>query len=285
MKKVSILVNSCDLYEDAWDPTFKLFKIQWPDCPYDFVLNSETKEYSGDVENVRTICCSKKCTWTERFRYVLEKIDAPYVLFTLEDYFLLNKVNSEVFEEAVSVMDNNPKVGMICLAQTERTDIKTDQYEDKNFYSRVINEKCMIWCRICLYRRDYLLKLLKDHETIWEFEKYASYRARKLDYIILQQNNNAPEVFTFKIKVEDGYGITGRKWLPKNVEFFNELGIHVNYDRLGVYKSPPSSSEQKQIVNSKKSNGIREMLYSLKHFLKVTKKNIKKQQRKFKSTH
>ena len=27
---VTILVNSCDKYEDAWEPFFKLFSIQWP---------------------------------------------------------------------------------------------------------------------------------------------------------------------------------------------------------------------------------------------------------------
>lgn len=281
MKKVAILINSCDLYEDVWDPCLELFKIQWPNCPYDFILNSETKEYSGETENVRTICYGKKGTWTERFRYVLEQIESPYVLFTLEDYFLLNKVNAEVFEQAVSVMDNNSDVGMICLSHTDRADIKTGQYEDENFYARVIDNKCKIWCRICLYRRDYLLKLLRDHESIWEFEQFALYRARKLDYIILQQNNNAPEVFTFKIKIEDGYGITLRKWLPQNVDLFEKYGIKVNYERLGFF-SPSVSSEQ---IPSEKSNSIKEMLYSIKHTVKVIKKKLKKKYRKFKSTH
>ena len=283
MKKVTILINSCDLYKDAWEPGLKLFKIQWPDCPYDFVLNTETKKYDGEIKNVRTVCYSEKCTWTERFRYVLEQIESPYVLFTLDDYFLLNKVNSNVFERAVSVMDKNSNVGMICLAQTEKEKVKSNQYEDETFYSRVINPKCKIWCRTCLYRRDYLLKLLRDHETIWEFEQYASYRARKLNYIILQQNNNEPECFTFKIKIEDGYGITLRKWLPKNVELFKEHGIEVNFDGLGMY-SPPVSAEQTTSVDDKKTSNIREKLYSIKHFFKVMKKKINKQYRKFKST-
>lgn len=281
MKKVTIVVNSCDLYEDAWEPNFKLFKIQWPGCPYDFILNSETKIYNGEVENVRTICYRKKSTWTERFRYVLEQIDSPYVLITLEDYFLLNKVNSDVFEKAVSIMENNLNVGMICLSQTSREDIKTDQYEDENFYSRVINEKCMIWCRICLYRRDYLLELLRDHETIWEFEQYASYRARKLDYIILQQNNSSPEVFTFKIKIEDGYGITRGKWLPKNIELFEKHGIKVDFDRLGILV-PSVSSKQTHVDPPSKKN-IRELLYNVKHAGKEIKKKTKKQFRKIKS--
>lgn len=282
MNKVTILVNSCDLYKDAWEPTFKLYKVQWPDCPYSFVLNTETKEYDGEIKNVKTICYGKNGTWTERFEYVLNQIDSPYVLFTLEDYFLLNKVNSEVFEKAVSVMDNNSNVGMICLSHTDRENISTNEYEDENFYSRVIDPKCMIWCRICLYRRDYLLKLLRRHETIWEFEQYATYRAMKLNYIILQQNNNQPEVFTFKVKIEEGYGITLRKWLPKNVELFENFNIPVNYDNLGILEPTTIIKPQKSEINKK---DFREHLYDIKRFIRNTKKKIKKQYRKFKSTH
>ncbi len=282
MNKVTILVNSCDLYEDAWEPAFKLYKAQWPDCPYSFVLNTETKKYNGELANIKTICYGKKGTWTERFEFVLNQIDTPYVLFTLEDYFLLNKVNSEVFEKAVSVMDNNPNVGMICLSHTNRNDINNGDYEDENFYSRIIDSKCMIWCRICLYRREYLLKLLKSHESIWEFEQYAAYRAMKLNYIILQQNNNQPEVFTFKIKVEDGYGITLRKWLPKNVELFEKFNIQVNFDNLGMFDPEVLKKPQK---TKTKGKNLREQLYDVKRYFKNTKKIIKKQYRKFKSTH
>ncbi len=282
MNKVTILVNSCDLYEDAWEPTFKLYKVQWPDCPYKFVLNTETKEYSGESDNVKTICYGKKGTWTERFEYVLNQIDTPYVLFTLEDYFLLDRVNSDVFEKAVSVMDNNSNVGMICLSHTERENIATGEYEDENFYSRTIDPQCKIWCRICLYRREYLLKLLKNHESIWDFEQYATYRAMKLNYMILQQNNNQSEVFTFKVKIEDGYGITLRKWLPKNVELFEKFDIHVNFDNLGMFDPEVLKKPQK---SEKEEKNLKEQLYNIKRFAKNTKKKIKKQYRKFKSIH
>ena len=57
---ITILVNSCDLYEDAWYPFFKLLQIQWKDCPYDVVLHTETKVYDCDFMDVRTICTGKE---------------------------------------------------------------------------------------------------------------------------------------------------------------------------------------------------------------------------------
>lgn len=31
---VTVLVNSCDAYEDLWFPYFEFFRLNWPDCPY-----------------------------------------------------------------------------------------------------------------------------------------------------------------------------------------------------------------------------------------------------------
>lgn len=246
-KKVTVLINSCDLYKSAWEPFLELFLIQWPDCPYDFVINSETLDYTGNKKNVKAVHPDdKNMTWTQRFRYALNHIESEYVLFFIEDYFVLKPVNTRVFEHAVKVMDENPNVGMISLASTQKTGIKTDDYEDNDFYSRKIDEKNLIWCRTNLYRKDYLLKLLRDHETIWNFESYASYRAMKLPYIILQQNNNSPETFTFSVKVENGIGITRRKWLKGNVDLFKKYNINVDFDELGFHgeSAPKKPAEE-----------------------------------------
>ena len=84
---VTILVNSCDLYEDAWDPFFRLLKIQWPDCAYPVILNTETKEYHCDFMDVRTVKSGKKRSWSARLKYALDQIETRFVLFSLEDFF------------------------------------------------------------------------------------------------------------------------------------------------------------------------------------------------------
>lgn len=281
--KVTILMNSCDLYEDAWEPCLNLFKIQWPSCPYNFVINSETKIYNGAFNKVKTICPgTKTLTWTERLKYALDRINTPYIVFTLEDYFLLEHVNEVIFEKAVKIMDDNSNVGMVALSHTDKENLDTGEYKDDDFYSRVIDQKCMIWCRMNLYRREYLLKLLKMHETIWEFEEYALYRARKLGYIILQQNNNSRECFTFKVRIEEGYGITMRKWLPRNVELFKKHNIYVNFENLGLLSDDFFSTKSENCVDK---FSFKEKLYEIKKTPKKLKKNLGKKIRNFKSKH
>jgi hypothetical protein len=46
MGQYSILVNTCDKFEDCWDPFFKLFKFYWPDYTGTIYLNTEYKDYS-----------------------------------------------------------------------------------------------------------------------------------------------------------------------------------------------------------------------------------------------
>ena len=89
---ITILVNSCDFYEDAWDPFFKLLKIQWPNCPYKIALNTEKKVYQCDFMNVRTIKTGKEVSWTARLRSALNQIDSEYVLFFLTIFHILNNI-------------------------------------------------------------------------------------------------------------------------------------------------------------------------------------------------
>jgi len=51
MEKCTILVNSCDKYEDAWYPLFKIMKAEWKDRKWPIVLNTESKTF--DYEDMR----------------------------------------------------------------------------------------------------------------------------------------------------------------------------------------------------------------------------------------
>lgn len=278
---IVVLINSCDLYEDAWEPFIKLFHIQWRDCPYPFVLNTESKEYKGFLsEKVLTIHPLKtNITWSQRLCNCLKQINSEFVLFILDDYFIQNIVESNIFEHAHQLMKKNKTIGMSALSYGT-SNVADGKFEDELFYSRIINEKNKIWCRINLYRRDYLLSLIRDHESIWEFEEYASFRAQKLDYSIIQQKSNVPECFTFFVKFEDGFGISLRKWLPKNKELFDKYGIKVNYDNLGFLDL---EEYNKPRIIAERPGGAKERLYEIKKKLLAIPKWIKKRIRIIKS--
>ena len=44
MTNLTIIVNTCDKYEDAWNPFFRLMEINWPESEnYKIILNTENK--------------------------------------------------------------------------------------------------------------------------------------------------------------------------------------------------------------------------------------------------
>ena len=50
----TVLVSSCDAYEDLWNPFFSIIKKEWPEVvDYPIVLNTESKAYTHDGLNIK----------------------------------------------------------------------------------------------------------------------------------------------------------------------------------------------------------------------------------------
>lgn len=258
--KITVLVNSCDIYEDAWNPFFKLFQIQWPSCDYDIVLNTEEKQYDCDFMEIRTICSGRKA-WSKRLLYCLDRISSDYILFFLEDQFLQQSVNTLYWNKTVSYMDNNSDVGVIFPRHSDK---QKKDYKLDFFPRELITDKYRIVGMVALYRKDYLTKLLRKHENPWEFEKYASIRSKRLKEKVLQYSKFNPAIFVYDDLIQNGYGITARKWLPKNKELFKKYGIEVNYDNLGFYDLEKYNMQQNETINIETPKEIKENFYVLK---------------------
>ena len=292
MDKVTIIINTCDKYEDAWEPFFNLLKIHWPECEnYRIILNTENKIFNCDYLNIETICGGSEKTWSQRLKFVLDQINTEFVLLFLEDFFLMSRVNMEAFNEAVDFISNDKSVGYVGLKYN-----KTHTFRDKNmeepkehFFDRTLTDTVnRINCNTALWRKDFLLNLLRMHESPWEFEKYGSYRSKRYDQKIMIINNMhgiMPSVFDYDVEIKYGHGLTMGQWLPKNKELFDKYGIKVNFDNLGInYKlyenavNPPKETEI-----TKMDFDIRETLYNIKKLPKKQKKKLIKTIRKIRS--
>lgn len=94
--KYSILVNTCDNFEDCWNPFFTLFKKYWSDYAGTIFLNTEYKtyEYSGLTIVPIQGCLknkyprTKRPTWSQCLKWALESINTDIILYLQEDYFI-----------------------------------------------------------------------------------------------------------------------------------------------------------------------------------------------------
>ena len=232
---VTILVNSCDKYEDAWEPFFKLFSIQWPDCPYRIILNTESKTFDCDYLSVETVHTGDCKTWTERVKKVLKEIDTEFVLFTLEDFFLLSPVSNNAWEDALSKMKKHSYVGFMWFPPNgshQPTNCKRiiDMflYETKKDCCVRINATLGLW------RKEYLQQMLFRDGDAWYFEWSATKLSKYSNFMATFWDQKNFHIFDYEISPEAGYGIVRGKWLSRNQELFKKYNITVNFENLGI---------------------------------------------------
>lgn len=260
---VTILVNSCDLYEDTWYPFFKLLHMQWPDCPYRMVLNTETKKYDCPFLNVETVNSGTELSWTARLRYTLNQIDSEFVLFFLEDFFLLEPVRTEAFAKALDIIKQNKDVGLVHFTPTEKEMPEAKNDLENCFYELPVRKRTLrTRVAVSLFRKDYFLKLLYGDENPWQYERESHIRSMVAGYKIIRQDYSLyPPAFTYCLDHDIGIGVTSRKWLKNNKAFFESKGIlDVNYDRLGIMTDEVKSEIQEKKKDIK-TVGFKEWFY------------------------
>ncbi|MBQ2724507.1 MAG: hypothetical protein IJF78_02250 [Clostridia bacterium] len=243
---VTVLVSSCDKYADAWDPFFRLIHLYWNNCPYPIVLNTEQKKYVCDYMNVQVINSDLGLAWGQRLLNVVSQIQSEYVFLLLEDFFLDAPFNAEMFEKVLEYMNAHKNIGVTHITQSHKPHEDTeDLLWERNY------ERLNIVVTATLYRKDFLMKILRSNESPWEFEHYAGIRARRMKEHIMQYNEKYPVIYSYNHSLFDGTAITNGKWMKNTQYLFEKHGIKVDYNNLGVY---PSSEhiERPIVVNNKK---------------------------------
>lgn len=288
MKDCTILVNSCDKYEDAWDPFFRILKMQWPECPYDIVLSTETKSYKSDLLNVKTINASPNLSWSSRLKCTLKQIETEYVLFFLEDFFLLEKVQTDVFNLALDLIKSDKSIGLVSFNKKNLGAVFPIEPNYANLFvelKKKNNTRTNVL--VGLWRREAFLKLVIDGENPWEYERNSNIRSKYTGFKIYTQNYETSfPAFRYCMNPKDGYGITGGKWLNKNREFFESKGIFdVNYDNLGVFEDSITydiiqnknrERQKEKRLEQKKKLKNQNIVLRIKEFIYVFFKKIRK---------
>lgn len=276
---VTFLVNSCDKYEDAWEPFFRMFHIMDGGKGKDvqFVLNTETKQYSCDFLNVRTVNSPPKMTWSQRELNVLSTIETEFVFFLLDDYFIKAPFGWDRFNKVIDYMKVNPDVGLVDLrprwaATLEEAEKNLIKYQDApDDYTVREGGQYNITCSPYLWRTSVLVSLLRPHEDIWAFEKYVGVRANNHDIKVIRYNTHTPTIYEYEDQIYGNIGITYGKWLPGTVEFFEKYEIEIDFKKLGVL---PTASLN-ELSKMKKRN--------IGHVLRMIKRRIRMRAMKSKS--
>ncbi len=257
--KYSILVNTCDKFEDCWNPFFQLWSTYWKDCNGKIYLNTEYKDYAyPGVDIIPVQGCLKnsvpqteRATWSQCLRWALEQMDTDVILYMQEDYFLKDTVKNDIVEKYVQLMIDNKDIDCIHLTdQSVKSTIKSD-YD--NLYHVDMNHWSVVSCQASLWRRDRLLKLIRDYESAWNFEWWGSKRAKQLGHKYLIIDNSIVKLDAYEIIPYIFTGVIGGRWYKPVAELFTKHNIEMDYSKRGFFECKKQSFRQKIISKIKRA--------------------------------
>jgi len=168
----AVVVMSSDKYRDLWQPFFTLFWKHWPDCPFPVFLGTTGASYN----DARVISIpSGDFAWSKTFRLVLEQVDAEYVFLLLEDFFLESPIETDEIQRHILVLRELDGT-MLRLFPAPGPDSELAGYEG---IGRIHpHAPWRVSLQAGLWNRRRLLGLIRDEESIWDFERSGTARSR-----------------------------------------------------------------------------------------------------------
>lgn len=238
MQDIALLVMSCDKYSSAWLPYFELIKKFWPGHPRKIYLSSETLSYSCEGLEITVINSNKVEPWSQRLLNVLKSIEEEFIVFSLEDFFLLDYVDNNRIEQCLTWMRKDKSIAE-CRLGTFETITEGEEYLGSEFRICPIEHPYRVDTQFAIWRKSYLQSIINPTETPWQFEPRASERSKHTTDKLLWFSPNNPNnlqsmIMPYYNGWTEGYGIGWGKWRPKNKQWFESNGIlGVKYHQLG----------------------------------------------------
>lgn len=230
-QKICVLVNSCDKYEDVWMPFFHFFNKHWKNCPYKVFLNTEQKKCK--IDNIVTINSKPGISWSLRLKKALKKTNSKYVIFFLEDFFLLKDVDQSMIETVISYMDNNRDISTFRFYPNKQL-LSVNDGLFEGFEKRDLNGKWWLSCQVAIWRTNDLIKYLNPYEDPWQFEEYGTNMAKLYNKRFYNSIDWDHSPFLYSVNRENGFGLYAGQWLKSNIELFKKEKLEIDFSGLGL---------------------------------------------------
>lgn len=254
-KDLTILVCSCDAYEDLWMPFFTLLKRYWSPLDIDIILNTESKSFSMDGLDIQCVHSPNEKRYGQRMLNALEHIKTEYVLLLLDDFFLRKPVCEEKIKQIISWLKADENIVYFnCDILEAYVDYEVNKYPGfkrlppASYY--MLNMQPAIW------RTDILKGFWRPDASPWEWE--TMYNLLALDhpqykyYSAISTENVFLDYGYYKIG--DWFGVCRGKWVIEDVKpLFEKENIDIDFSIRGIYnRGEPLARTPRTLSNTLK---------------------------------
>jgi len=225
--RMSIVVVSCDAYQDIAEHYVSFLRLNWPDCRNKLLIGMEEKIVSGI--DVNTIVCGRNSTWTERAIKAINKANTPYIMLSVEDLFISKPVNDQEINIALDFIENeNIKYYRIPVFKLKN---KKEVTHPTNGNVELIakNERYNVSIGTAIWEKNELLKILGDgNKSAWDVENYFLERANESGSGYFDNY-----VSDKRFLLNTVHMIKSGKWIPKSTRIISKLGYEINFLERG----------------------------------------------------
>lgn len=174
---LSILICSCDEYDDVWPPFFFFFNRHWPDCPWPLYLMTNNKDYNYPGLEIIKV---GQGAWGTRFLRAVSRVKTKYILILMEDYFLLEKPDENFINQAIDFASEN-NASYLRLYPCPGPDRITAALEDIDIGEINKHSDYRVSLQAAIWDVDYINRLARKDDSPWDFEISGSERTNQMD--------------------------------------------------------------------------------------------------------
>jgi hypothetical protein len=193
-KDLTILVTSCDKYEELWNPFLTLMHKFWPDLnqqlnhvPVLFISNKK-KPSDPRIQNIQII---DEKSWSDNMLEALNHVKSKYVLIFLEDYLINKPINSQLIYHALGVLEEK-KGAYFQTSYYHRESETVFKKDTLDYIAKEPYENFRTSLQACIWNVEALKFLLRSGESAWDFESPGSVRSQGYPapfFTVTQQTN------------------------------------------------------------------------------------------------
>lgn len=165
--KLSVLISSCDKFSDLWDAHMELYRKNWQAQPCKTYLVTD-KPTDRHFDGVEIIVAEENMDFPMRINYALQYIDTPYVLVTLDDYFLIDTVEARNITVLENLAEEN-QIDYLLLYDRRKTNPK--RYTALDMLQPIdLTKKYALTLYPAIWSVDFLRKTVKEDLSPWLYE-------------------------------------------------------------------------------------------------------------------
>ncbi len=175
--KVTMVVNSCDAYQDVWPLFFSALDEYWPNREFDVIINAESQLPDFKENNLYSHQFDKKLSeneWGLRLIRTLKSIKSEYVIIVFDDYILESMVDVCKVNNIVRFLDDNVNAAVFYLNAV----CLKSHFDDESTDFRVLKDRVdyRLNSAPALWRRKDLINYIGEKDNPWAWEVFGSYR-------------------------------------------------------------------------------------------------------------